>query len=453
MFKRKAYEELIKWKNESKGKNALLIEGARRVGKSTLVNTFAKKEYASNVIINFSEASPEIKSLFENYRSDIDKFFMYLQAYTGTTLKKRNSIIVFDEVQLFPTAREFIKQLVSDGRYDYIETGSLISLRENVKNIVIPSEETSIKLNPFDFEEFLWACGEEAMANAIYNSFTSKTPLPEALHRKSERLLREYMLVGGMPQAIQTFVDENDFGKVDAVKRDILSLYKNDVEKFGNSNATRIRRVFSTLPAQLAQHDKKFKLSSLNKNARSREYADAFFWLSDSYIASSCLNVTDPSVGLAASANEGSFKCYMADTGLLVTQLFSENATTPHELYKDILQGKIEINEGMFTENYVAQQLTASGHKLYFYSKMDRENSSNTMEVDFLISAEYDNALGKMRISPIEVKSTKRYGIKSLEKFKAKFKKRVDKQYVLHPKPMSIDGDLIKLPLYMAHLL
>ena len=453
MFKRKAYEELIKWKNESKGKNALLIEGARRVGKSTLVSTFAKKEYASNVIINFSEASPEIKSLFENYRSDIDKFFMYLQAYTGTTLKKRNSIIVFDEVQLFPTAREFIKQLVSDGRYDYIETGSLISLRENVKNIVIPSEETSIKLNPFDFEEFLWACGEEAMANAIYNSFTSKTPLPEALHRKSERLLREYMLVGGMPQAIQTFVDENDFGKVDAVKRDILSLYKNDVEKFGNSNATRIRRVFSTLPAQLAQHDKKFKLSSLNKNARSREYADAFFWLSDSYIASSCLNVTDPSVGLAASANEGSFKCYMADTGLLVTQLFSENATTPHELYKDILQGKIEINEGMFTENYVAQQLTASGHKLYFYSKMDRENSSNTMEVDFLISAEYDNALGKMRISPIEVKSTKRYGIKSLEKFKAKFKKRVGKQYVLHPKPMSIDGDLIKLPLYMAHLL
>lgn len=453
MFKRKAYEELIKWKNESKGKNALLLEGARRVGKSTLVSTFAKKEYASNVIINFSEASPEIKSLFENCRSDIDKFFMYLQAYTGTTLKKRNSIIVFDEVQLFPTAREFIKQLVSDGRYDYIETGSLISLRENVKNIVIPSEETSIKLNPFDFEEFLWACGEEAMANAIYNSFTSKTPLPEALHRKSERLLREYMLVGGMPQAIQTFVDENDFGKVDAVKRDILSLYKNDVEKFGNSNATRIRRVFSTLPAQLAQHDKKFKLSSLNKNARSREYADAFFWLSDSYIASSCLNVTDPSVGLAASANEGSFKCYMADTGLLVTQLFSENATTPHELYKDILQGKIEINEGMFTENYVAQQLTASGHKLYFYSKMDRENSSNTMEVDFLISAEYDNALGKMRISPIEVKSTKRYGIKSLEKFKAKFKKRVGKQYVLHPKPMSIDGDLIKLPLYMAHLL
>ena len=453
MFKRKAYEELIKWKNESKGKNALLIEGARRVGKSTLVNTFAKKEYASNVIINFSEASPEIKSLFENYRSDIDKFFMYLQAYTGTTLKKRNSIIVFDEVQLFPTAREFIKQLVSDGRYDYIETGSLISLRENVKNIVIPSEETSIKLNPFDFEEFLWACGEEAMANAIYNSFTSKTPLPEALHRKSERLLREYMLVGGMPQAIQIFIDENDFGKVDAVKRDILSLYKNDVEKFGNSNATRIRRVFSTLPAQLAQHDKKFKLSSLNKNARSREYADAFFWLSDSYIASSCLNVTDPSVGLAASANEGSFKCYMADTGLLVTQLFSENATTPHELYKDILQGKIEINEGMFTENYVAQQLTASGHKLYFYSKMDRENSSNTMEVDFLISAEYDNVLGKMRISPIEVKSTKRYGIKSLEKFKAKFKKRVGKQYVLHPKPMSIDGDLIKLPLYMAHLL
>lgn len=453
MFKRKAYQELLHWKNKSQGKRALLIEGARRVGKSTLVNSFAKNEYASNIIIDFSKASPDIKTLFEDYRWDIDKFFMYLQAYTGVTLRTRNSIIVFDEIQLFPPAREFIKQLVDDRRYDYIETGSLISIRENVKDIVIPSEETSLKLNPFDFEEFLWACGEDVLSKSICESFDNKSPLPQALHRKSEQLLREYMLVGGMPQAIQSYVDEQNFGEVDAIKRDILTLYKNDIEKFGASNTTQIRRVFSTLPAQLARHDKKFRLSSLDKNARSRDYADAFFWLSNSCITQNCLNVSDPAIGLAASANESSFKCYMADTGLLVAQLFSDNTKTPHELYKDILQGKIEINEGMFTENYVAQQLAASGHKLYFYSKTDKENSANTMKIDFLISTEYDNAAGKMRISPIEVKSTKRYGIKSLEKFKAKFKKRVGIQYVLHPKPMSLEGELVKLPLYMAHLL
>lgn len=453
VFKRKAYEDLLRWKREAQGSRALLIEGARRVGKSTLAKEFAAREYASSLVIDFSEASDEIKELFTQYRSNVDTFFMYLQAYTGVSLPKRESIVVFDEVQRFPPAREFVKQLVADGRYDYLETGSLISIRRNVEDIVIPSEEVPLRLNPLCFEEFLWALGEENLADAIRSSFEGKTPLPQALHRKAERLFREYMLVGGMPQAVWVYLNEKDFGKVDQVKRGILSLYRNDIEKFGSADALRIRRVFASLPGQLARHEKKFKLSSLEKSARSREYADAFFWLSDACISATCLGVSDPAVGLAATVDESSFKCYMADTGLLVAHLFADNEQTPHEVYRDILLGKLEINEGMFTENAVAQQLMAAGHNLYFYSTRDRADSSNTMEIDFLITAGYDDAAGRMRVSPVEVKSTKRYGAKSLEKFKAKFGKRVGARYVLHPRPMEVDGDLIRLPLYMAHLL
>lgn len=453
MFKRHAYDDLLRWKRESKGTRALLLEGARRVGKSTLAREFAEREYAAHLVIDFSEASDDLKMLFRDYRADVDSFFMYLQAFTGVSLPRRDSLIVFDEVQRFPPAREFIKQLVADGRYDYLETGSLISIRRNVEGIVIPSEETALRLNPLNFEEFLWAEGEDQLAAAIRTSFEGKTPLPEAIHRKAERLFREYMLVGGMPQAVDAYVAEKDFGKVDRAKRDILSLYRGDIEKFGGTDALRIRRVFSTLPGQLARHEKKFVLSSLDSNARSRDYADAFFWLADACISATCIGVDDPSVGLAATADEGTFKCYMADTGLLICQLFADNAETPHELYRDILLGKLEINEGMFTENVVAQQLASNGHGLYFYSKRDRENSANTMEVDFLITAGYDDAAGRMRVSPIEVKSTKRYGAKSLEKFKTKFGSRAGLRYILHPKPVQVEGDLTRLPLYMAHLL
>lgn len=453
MFKRRAYDELLKWKRESNGSRAVLLEGARRVGKSTLAQNFAQNEYAAHLVIDFSQAPDELKALFLDYRGDIDTFFMYLQAFTGVSLPQRESLIVFDEVQRFPVARQFIKQLVADGRYDYLETGSLIYIRRNVENIVIPSEETTLRLNPLNFEEFLWACEETQLAELIRAAYKEKTPLPDALHRKAERLFREYMLVGGMPQAVNEYLLEKDFGKVDRVKRDILQLYGNDIEKFGGNDALRIRRVFATLPGQLARHERKFTLASLDSNARSRDYADAFFWLSDAYISAMCLGVSDPSVGLAATADEGTFKCYMADTGLLVSQLFADNDETPHELYRDILLGKLEINEGMFTENIVAQQLRTSGHKLYFYSKRDRENSANTMEIDFLITAGYDNAAGRMRVSPVEVKSTKRYSAKSLAKFKAKFGTRVGMRYVLHPKPMCIEGDVLRLPLYMAHLL
>ena len=453
MFRRKAYDKLLQWKRESQGARAVLIEGARRVGKSTLVEEFARHEYAASLVIDFSTVSDEVKGLFVQYRDDIDSFFMYLQAYMGVSLPRRESVVVFDEVQRFPPAREFVKQLVADGRYDYIETGSLISIRLNVKDIVIPSEERAIRLNPLDFEEFLWASGEEGLAAVVRASYDALKPLPEALHRKAERLFREYMLVGGMPQAVEAYLAERDFGEVDKVKRDILALYRNDIEKFGASDATRIKRVFSTLSGQLARHDRKFRLSSLDKSARSREYADAFFWLSDACISCTCYGVGDPAVGLSSTMDEGSFKCYMADTGLLVAQLFADSEQTPHEVYRDILLGKLETNEGMFAENAVAQQFVAAGRQLFFYSRRDDAASENTMEVDFLISKGYDDAAGRMRVSPVEVKSTKRYGTRSLEKFKAKFGGRVGTQYVLHPKPMSDEGDLVRLPLYMAHLL
>ena len=453
MFRRKAYDKLLQWKRESQGARAVLIEGARRVGKSTLVEEFARHEYAASLVIDFSTVSDEVKGLFVQYRDDIDSFFMYLQAYMGVSLPRRESVVVFDEVQRFPPAREFVKQLVADGRYDYIETGSLISIRLNVKDIVIPSEERAIRLNPLDFEEFLWASGEEGLAAVVRASYDALKPLPEALHRKAERLFREYMLVGGMPQAVEAYLAERDFGEVDRVKRDILALYRNDIEKFGASDATRIKRVFSTLSGQLARHDRKFRLSSLDKSARSREYADAFFWLSDACISCTCYGVGDPAVGLSSTMDEGSFKCYMADTGLLVAQLFADSEQTPHEVYRDILLGKLETNEGMFAENAVAQQLVASGRRLFFYSRRDDAANENTMGVDFLVSKGYDDAAGRMRVSPVEVKSTKRYGTRSLEKFKAKFGSRVGTQYVLHPKPMSDEGDLVRLPLYMAHLL
>lgn len=453
MFERKLYQRLLTWKNDCKGSRALLIEGARRVGKSTLVSEFAHREYEACLMLDFSEVSDDIKELFLQYRSDIDSFFMYLTAYTGETLPKRQSVIVFDEVQRFPAAREFIKQLVADGRYDYIETGSLISIKKNIEGIVVPSEERAMTLHPLDYEEFLWACNERPLAQAIRSSYESLQPLPPPLHRKAERLFREYMLVGGMPQAVDEYLAKHDFGAVDAVKRDILNLYDFDIERFGGTDATRIRRVFRTLPGQLAKHDKRYRLAALDKNARSREYADSFFWLADSCIGETCLSVTDPSVGLSLSAEDSTFKCYMSDTGLLISQTFRDNQVTPHEVYRDILLDKLEINEGMFTENAVAQQLAAAGHGLYFYSVRDDSNPKNTMEIDFLIVKGYDDAAGRMRVSPIEVKSKKRYRTSSLNKFSVKFGKRVGTSYILHPKPLVAEDGVIRLPLYMCFCL
>ncbi len=452
MFERKAYQKLLEWKRGN-GESAILIEGARRTGKSTLAEHFAQREYGSHLLINFETAPQDVKSIFENYRSNVDDFFKYLLAYYGVSLERRNALIIFDEVQRFPMARSFIKQLVADGRYDYMETGSLISIRKNVEDIVIPSEEDRMELGPLDFEEFLWATGNRQLADLVRDSFRSLSPLPEPIHRKAERFWREYMLVGGMPQVVTAFLEASDFAAADRAKRRILSLYREDIMKFGGDDASRAAAIFDAIPGQLAKHEKKFTLAAARPGARYRDWAGAFFWLADARMANVCRNVTDPSVGLDLSLEENNLKCYLCDTGLLSTLAFGDREETRNDVYRSILLDKLNINEGMLTENAVAQQLTACGHKLRFYSHRDDARKEDTMEVDFLIVREYENAGLKPRISPIEVKSTKRYGTKPLDKFKAKFGKRVGTQIVLHPKPLLRDEDRLGLPLYMSFCL
>lgn len=453
MFPRKAYAALTEWKTRSQGHTAMLIEGARRVGKSSLAERFARDEYARHLLIDFSKAAPEVIDLFRNQRHDIDAFYRYLFAYHDIEPIDRDTLIILDEVQLCPQARSFTKHLVADGRYDIMETGSLISIRRNVKDILIPSEEESIDLDPFDFEEFLWAVGARPLAELIRDSFDRLEPLPELLHRKAERLFREYMLVGGMPQAIQAYVDTNSFHEADRAKRGILRLYREDIAKYGEGEESRVSAIFNELPAQLAKHEKKFRMASLGVNARHRDYEGAFFWLADARLVNMCFNSTDPSIGLGLNMDQSSFKCYMADTGLLATHALADDHITTEDLYRDILFGKLEVNEGMLVENVVAQQLKASGHRLFFLTKSDPATSRNRLEIDFLIRRPYGDAAGRYRISPIEVKSTKRYRTSSLDKMRERWGKRIGTEYVLHPKPLHVDGNRIYLPLYMAGML
>lgn len=453
MLKRKMLDKLIAWKQKAGGREALLIEGARRVGKSTIVEEFGRTQYKSYILIDFTRLPRDVRDIFENQRDDFDTFFMLLSAYYRKRLYERESLIIFDEVQRYPAARELIKYLVADGRYDYVETGSLISIKRNVANIVIPSEERKMDMGPLDFEEFCWAMGEELLAETIRKSFERLVPLPDALHKRAMRLWREYLLVGGMPQAVADYVEHRDFGEVDSIKRCILQLYSDDIGKFANGDAGRVRGIFAQIPGQLSKHEKRFTLASVDKGARSREYDSAFFWLEDARLVNLCRNSTDPLVGLGLYEDNDSFKCYMADTGLLVSQAFADRETTPDDVYRDILFDKLSLNEGMLVENAVAQQFRANGRKLYFFSRLDRADASKTMEIDFLIVREYDNAAMKPRISPIEVKSTKRYGVSSLDKFRKRYAQRLGKEYVLHPRQLEVDGERIKLPLYMAHCL
>lgn len=452
-LERKAYQQLLEWKINDAPKSALLIEGARRVGKSTLAESFATQEYSSHLVIDFAKVNESVKELFVLYRNDLDTFFRYLQLAFDVRLRERDALVIFDEVQLFPPAREFIKQLVADGRFDYLETGSLISIKKNTEGILIPSEEDAIRLDPLNFDEFLDASGKGDLALAIADSFEQLKALPTTIHQQAERLWREYLLVGGMPQAVTAYLETKDFEHIDRAKRRILRLYRNDIAKHGGTNAGRIESVFNEVPGQLSRHEKKFTLSALDENARMREYGDTFFWLGDAFMCNICRNATDPDVGLALSENHASLKCYMADTGLLVTQVLANRASTPNELYRNILMEKLSVNEGMFVENAVAQQLVASGRDLFFYSRTDRANSANTMEIDFLIIREFEDAGLKPRVSPVEAKSKAHYGVKSLSKFKTKFDKKVGRQYVLHPRPLRTEGDRVFLPLYMAHLL
>lgn len=450
MLRRKALEQMREWKAQARGSEALLVEGARRVGKSTTVEEFARHEYESYILIDFARLPNAVREIFEDQCDDLDTFFVLLSTYYRTTLHPRRSVIVFDEVQRYPKAREMIKYLVADGRYDYVETGSLISIRKNVCDIVIPSEEARLEMGPLDFEEFCWAMGEEMLADLIRSSFGALRPLPDALHKRAMRLWREYLLVGGMPQAVNKYLETRDFGKVDRVKRSILGLYLEDIQKYANGDTSRVKAVFSQIPGQLSKHEKKFTLAAVDESARMREYDGAFFWLDDSRMVNVCKNSTDPSVGLGLYEDGRSFKCYMGDTGLLVSQAFADRGSTPDEVYRDILFDKLSLNEGMLVENAVAQQLRASGHRLFFFSRFVKGDAADTMEIDFLVVREYDNAAMKPRVSPLEVKSTKRYGTSSLDKFRALYGDRLGKEYVLHPRQLAVEGNRVYLPLYMA---
>lgn len=446
MLKRKIYGELLEWKYKTNGQTALLIDGARRVGKSYIAELFAKNEYKSYIMIDFGNAPQDIMDLFSYESSNLDLFFAKLSAFYSTLLYKRESLIIFDEVQQFPRARQLIKYLVADGRYDFLETGSLIRLKKNTENIIIPSEEDHIEMFPMDFEEFLWAMGDEATFPLIRRCFESKTSLGQTLHRKIMNDFRQYVLVGGMPQSVLAYQNGKNFEASDKAKRHILRLYRDDVSKFASGYEEKVYAVFDGIPGQLSKKEKKYTLSSISKNARFRAYEDSFLWLNEAMITNACFNATDPNVGLALSADHATQKCYMADTGLLVTHTFMDAAFTDNDLYKAVLFDKLDINEGMIMENAVAQMLRCNGHKLYFYSRNDSSNRENHMEIDFLITR-------KKKISPIEVKSGNYRSHSSLDKFRKKFSSKIGTPYIVYPKDVMEKDGIFHLPLYMASLL
>lgn len=450
-MKRKIYNKLLEWKQESNGEYALLIDGARRVGKSYIVRQFAEKEYRSCVILDFNLVSKSIKDLFENDLDNLDRFFMYLSNYTGKTLYTRDTLIVFDEVQQYPKARAAIKYLVKDGRYDYIETGSLISIKKNVEGIVIPSEEEHIKMFPMDFEEFLWAMGEEMLMPFIKDCFERKKPLGQLMHRRAMDYFRLYMIVGGMPQAVEKYVETRDFAKVDKLKRRILDLYRSDISKYAKGYDTKVKSIFEEIPSQLQKHEKKFRLSALKEGARARDYETAFFWLDDAMIINSCYNTTEPNVGLNLNKDTNTMKCYMADTGLLISHAFDANEIVSEDLYRKILLDKLEMNSGMIVENIVAQMLRTAGHKLFFYSNASMTDKDSRMEIDFLIAK--SKITTRHNISPIEVKSSARYTLTSLRKCIAKYGSYLSTAYVIHPADLKEEDNIVYLPLYMCPLL
>ena len=450
-MKRKIYEKLLDWKCKEAGRTALLIDGARRVGKSYIAKEFAEAEYKSHILIDFNRAPKEVVDLFDNYLNDLDTLFMYLSNFYGTKLYERETLIILDEVQLCPRARSAIKYLVADGRYDYLETGSLMTIKKNVKDILIPSEENHIKMYPLDFEEFLWALDNDMLMPFIRNCYEKKQPMGQALHRKAMDYFRQYMIVGGMPQAVERYVQTRDFDSVDRVKRSILDLYRVDIVKHAEGYEMKVEQIFDDIPAQLQKHDKKFKLSSLKKEARFRDYEDAMFWLSDAMIMNVCYNSTAPSIGLKLNMDRMTLKCYMADTGLLISHAFDENGIVSEEIYKKLLFDKLEVNKGMIVENIVAQMLVASGHKLYFYANASRDDVTERMEIDFLIAK--SKISNRHNISPIEVKSSKNYTLRSLQKFKSKFDEQTHIPYVIHPGDYKEENGIVYLPLYMTPLL
>lgn len=447
-LKRKIYKKLLAWKEKSNGSRAILVEGARQIGKSTICEEFAKNEYESYILIDFAKKDKTVEEYFTNYLNDLDTFFMLLSTYFKTPLTRRKSIIIFDEVQMFPLARASIKYLVADGRFDYIETGSLISIKENVKDIVIPSEEHCIKMYPLDFEEFCWALGEDELLEYIKKCFNQSLPLERNLHNKAMLLFKQYMLVGGMPKPLVLFIENNkEFSQSDIVKREILDLYRNDIMKIKSQYRTKVLSIFDAIPGLLSQHEKRIVFKDIQPGSFADQYNETFFWLSDSMITIECFLSSDPNIGLSVNEVRSYVKCYMGDTGLLLSHAFDKNELLEEDLYSQILNDKLSLNEGMLYENAIAQMLTANGHKLYFYTSYNPEKHRNDIEIDFLIS---NNSKLKYKLFPIEVKSSKTYKTTSLQRFREKYQSRIGECYIIHPKNFAIKDGIICIPPYMT---
>ncbi len=446
IFRRKIYDKIKKWKSWSDGRYALLIEGARRIGKSTIVEEFARNEYEDYIIIDFSNADEEIVNLFDRM-SDLDRFFLHLQTFTGKSLPQRKSVIIFDEVQFCPKARQAIKYLVKDGRYDYIETGSLISIKKNVKDILIPSEEHHIDMYPMDFEEFLWATGKKNIYDFIRDSFHTLAPMGDSMNRHIMMEFRLFMLVGGMPQAVNAYLDYNDFAEVDRVKREILRLYDADFRKIDPLG--RASMIFKSIPSELSRHAMRFKVGSVIEDGRPDRLGELFADIADSKTVNLAYHADDPGVGFALHTNLDYFKMYLTDTGLFITLAFLDRDYTDNIIYRKLLSDKLPTDLGYVYENVVAQLLRTAGTNLFYYTFKETTEEGvkpRFYEIDFLIS-------DKDKICPIEVKSSGYKSHKSLDEFRRKFSSRIRSRYLLYTKDIRREDDLICLPVYMAGLL
>lgn len=442
MFKRKIYDKMLEWKGESDGKTALLIEGARRIGKSTVAEEFAKREYESYILIDFAKASKEIRSLFDDV-SDLNYLFLQLQLQYKTDLHERKSVIIFDEVQLCPMARQAIKSLVQDHRYDYIETGSLISIRKNVKDILIPSEERKISMYPMDYEEFLWAVGDDTTFSLLGKCYEAGRGLGDLVNRKLLRQFRLYMLIGGMPQAVNEYIETNNFRKVDVVKRDILTLYEDDFKKIDSTG--RLSLLFDSIPAQLNTNASRYQTSAVLGTESSDRILELIAELKDSKTVLVSYHANDTNAGMSNAKDISRFKLFLCDTGLFTTLMFKDREFTENIIYEKLLSDKLSANLGYLYENVVAQILAANGNELFYYTMMNPVSRHN-YEIDFIIAR-------KNKICPLEVKSSGYKTHKSLDVFTEKFSERIQNRYLIYTKDMKKDKDIFCIPVYMVPFL
>ncbi len=430
---------MLRWKEESNGKTGLLIKGARRVGKSTIVEEFAKREYETYILIDFSNTSREISQLFDDM-SDLNYFFLRLQLLFNTDLHERNSVIIFDEVQLQPLARQAIKHLVKDGRYDYIETGSLISIKKNIKDILIPSEETRLTMYPMDHEEFRWALDDKTTVGLIRTAFENGVSLGNEVHRKLMRDFRLYMLVGGMPQAVNEYIDTNNFSKVDIVKRNILELYEDDFRKIDPSGS--LTALFDAIPAQLSKNASRYRASSIDPRIKSKRASNYIADMVDSLTVNIAYHADDPNVGMSLTKDINRYKLFLSDTGLFVTLAFKDKDFTENIIYEKLLSDKIATNLGYVYENAVAQMLQTAGNELFYYTFLN-ETSNHSYEIDFILSR-------GSKICPVEVKSSGYRTHASIDAFSQKYSERVREKYLIYTKDMQREKDIMMIPAYMT---